>query len=379
MITSDRFRTCFFDYGKDFNGKHFFGFDKFGYLYNNQKITLPGWILSYNNYPLVAYLEVLQDGICIHKQDINFVSSPDVQKAFPSEKNTENCRFSIAVDLNLLDKGDYVLRLVIIDGDNTKQKLWDIALIHDTETILPIFVVGSPRAGTTAIGNAIRVSLKAKNYGEHHFLLLANNLNNTVKDYFTNYHTRNDKGTFINDISPALVIGKITQQIKAIYGSWHTGSYFVDKTPGRNMLNSLPVIQILWPEAKFIFCKRRAYENIRSRLVKFPHLDVKEHANQWVEVMQSWEEVKKMINKDNYIEIDQVNTSDPNVMSQFKEWWGESVANNIASYLSKERPQTSNYTHDKSSENDINKAIYELCGNEMKRFGYSVKLDEYFS
>jgi hypothetical protein len=367
--TTGRYRICFFDYKHDFHGTHSFGGLKYGYFTPKDELVVPGWAVANE----VAgeqqlQLEVIKGGEVLNRVQVDFLDSEDVRDAFPELPQAVKARFKLNLPLDFLKDNEYVLRLSLLVDEKASARLWDLALIRDEVSIKPVFVVGSPRAGTTAVGNALRVALGAKNYGEHHFLFLANKLENTVNDYFASYHTRNDSGTFLNDVSPALVFAKISQQIKDLYCSWQPGEYFVDKTPGRNMLESITTIQKIWPEAIYIFCKRRAYENVKSRLIKFPHLSTEQHAKQWVEVMALWRGIKKFLSEESYVEIDQseLQRESNDFLSFIDVYFDEDVRNKIIWFLNNNSPQKSDY-----SEISVDKEkILKICREEMELWGY---------
>jgi hypothetical protein len=381
VTPSPRYRVGLFDYQHDFSGKHTYRGPSYGYLMPEDTLVVPGWVVPdivEGQHSL--QLQVIQGGEVLKREAVSFLPSEDVHKQYPELEQAAEARYKISLPLNFLETEEYVLRFCLLEGGKVKARLWDLAFLRDEVAIKPIFVVGSPRAGTTAVGNALREAVGAKNYGEHHFLFLAKKLKDTVTEYFKKYHTRNDKGTFINDMSPALVQLKMSQQIKELYASWQPGQYFVDKTPGRNMLKSIPNIQRIWPEAKYVFCKRRAYENVKSRLVKFPHLTAEQHAKQWVEVMQSWREIRQKLPEGSYIEVDQHDLRGEeaaglvDTISEVLQIDSEVVYNYIAS----KSPQKSNYSDGNEEMNGFEEAISQICSDEMIKWGYSNDRNEYY-
>ncbi|MBE9197279.1 sulfotransferase [Synechocystis sp. LEGE 06083] len=381
VSSSPRYRVGFFDYQHDFAGKHNYRGPSYGYFTPEDSLVVPGWVVP----DIVEgrqslQLQVIQGGEVLQCETVSFLPSEDVHKQYPDLEQAAEARYKINFPLHFLENDEYVLRFCLLEGRNIKARLWDLAYIRDEVLIKPIFVVGSPRAGTTAVGNALREALGAKNYGEHHFLFLAKKMEDTISEYFRKYHTRNDKGTFINDISPALVKVKMSQQIKELYASWQPGGYFVDKTPGRNMLKSIPNIQQIWPEAKYVFCKRRAYENVKSRLVKFPHLTVEQHAKQWVEVMQSWREIRRKLPEGSYIEVDQHDLRGEaaaglvDKMSEVLQIDSEEVYGYIAS----KSPQKSNYSGGNENMNGLEETVSQICSDEMVKWAYSNDHNGYY-
>lgn len=373
-LSLPRYRVGLFDYQHDFAGKHNYRGPSYGYFTPEETLVVPGWVVP----DIVEgrqslQLQVIKRGEVLKREAVSFLPSEDVHKQYPELEQAAESRYKIRLPLDFLEGEEYVLRFCLLEEGKVKARLWDLAFLRDEVAIKPIFVVGSPRAGTTAVGNALREAVGAKNYGEHHFLFLARKVEDTVTEYFKTYHTRNDKGTFIHDMSPALVQLKMSQQIKELYASWQPGAYFVDKTPGRNMLKSIPNIQRIWPEAKYVFCKRRAYENVKSRLVKFPHLTAEQHAKQWVEVMRSWREIRQKLPEESYIEVDQHDLRGEEA-STLVDTMSEVLGidgNSVFEYLSSKSPQKSNYADIEADESD--KVAHDICKQEMLDWGYELK------
>jgi len=45
-----------------------------------------------------------------------------------------------------------------------------------------------------------------------------------------------------------------------------SSAHWVDKTPNLDIVRSADILYRIWPEAKFIYMKRRGIENVMSRL-----------------------------------------------------------------------------------------------------------------
>lgn len=372
------YRLSYFEYRGDFDGRFAYGGARTGYLDSTSTLKLRGWLVpnfTVDNLSLV--LQIIENGSVISERVLSQKESPDVAKKLGESSLTKNARFLEDIDCQFLSANEYVIRLCLKGKSRSEfYKIFDLALIKDEVKVNQIFVVGSPRAGTTALGNALRISLSARNYGEHHFLELTNQLNKTIDSFFNNYHTRNDIGTFIFDVSPALVKAKISQQTKELYSTWSDGNWCIDKTPGRNMLRSLPVVAEIWPEAKIIYCKRRAYENVKSRLAKFPGLNLQEHAKQWSETMNIWHEIKKHLTPKSYFEIDQhdMRNTDESFIAFLNSFLSNQESLKVVETLQSIEPQKSNYKDTEFNYQDV----LAICRNEIEKNGYSTDINEYY-
>lgn len=200
--------------------------------------------------------------------------------------------------------------------------------------MIPIFIVGSPRSGTTCISRCIRSAPGLPGYDEGHFLsnlldfaVLRYNITEAIKN---NPHECNEDvaaSKFAEYFHEGLLyhIFKTSYEKSAKYQYEKiyvvesdrkrdelplSSKYFVDKSPGSKGILITKYLTKIWPQAKFIFMKRRSLENIYSRMKKFENNKYTEktfrmHCTQWRDDMSNWLIVKEEIDSDNYIEIDQ--------------------------------------------------------------------------
>lgn len=78
---------------------------------------------------------------------------------------------------------------------------------------------------------------------------------------------------------------------------------WLDKTPSVEMVRTAPLMRELWPNARFIFMKRRVIENVLSRQRKFPQDSIDRHYSDWVAVMQAWIGVRDSLG-DSFLEVE---------------------------------------------------------------------------
>ena len=71
------------------------------------------------------------------------------------------------------------------------------------------------------------------------------------------------------------------------------------------MIQSIPVLRRLLPGRRFIFAKRRAIENVTSRLIKFPTMSFDYHCADWARIMASWRALRTAASGPDLIEVDQ--------------------------------------------------------------------------
>ncbi|HMB89841.1 MAG TPA: sulfotransferase, partial [Rhodothermales bacterium] len=171
----------------------------------------------------------------------------------------------------------------------------------------PIFVIGAPRSGTSAIVAALRRGADIPGYNEGHVLPLLNQLHQTVDDYFGALDKRilevKDRqliGWLDPDELKAHITSKFLQIIEARLGT----DVWVDKTPGSLMIEAVPRLATIFPKARFIFAKRRGIENVLSRTVKFPQNPFEAQCKFWAQCMEKWLCVRDELPTERYIEVD---------------------------------------------------------------------------
>lgn len=160
---------------------------------------------------------------------------------------------------------------------------------------LKVFVCGSPRSGTSQMGETISKTLDLRWYGETHAApILAAAAKALAKRGPDSGVTR-----FIAEQHFDNVMIAMTRQI---YFATHSSNGFLDKTPGIEMISSLPFIQSCFPDSRFIFMRRSPVANILSRLKKFGG-DMERHCRDWTAAMMAWREVQPTLRT--WVEIEQ--------------------------------------------------------------------------
>lgn len=172
-----------------------------------------------------------------------------------------------------------------------------------TSLKFPAFVVGSPRSGTSILVDAM---LAAGYYGyrEGNFLTLLAWIEKSVERHFSLYADGNAK-VLASVVDKAKLLADLRGTFKTTIDVLNPEVPWFDKTGNPEMLSILPVIKTMWPDAVFIFAKRRAIENVGSRLKKFPTHTFEYHCSDWARNMSVWREVRPVLPAGSYIEIDQ--------------------------------------------------------------------------
>lgn len=221
--------------------------------------------------------------------------SVDDNIEIPLEKSSG--KFSTKIVLSKLSNQMqiYTLRITSIDGSISElAQLVFFPLSHQPKVTL---VLGSPRSGTTTVGQMVQIGFAVESHGESHVSQGFELLCNQAEQYFTESKAAKTKGTLCNEVPSLFLKSQLILAMRNLYQRLYRGADIVDKTPGNQMLQSLPLFFLAFPQTKVIYCKRRGIENIESRLRKFPNVTFKGHCEQWSRNLKLWNKVKKEISK----------------------------------------------------------------------------------
>lgn len=168
--------------------------------------------------------------------------------------------------------------------------------IQATENLpKPIFVVGSPRSGTSIVAEALRYGLGANIANETHIITAFSELESHFNKRFYKSEPSQHKGMSLSLFPNTYVKAELIKLIRNAYHATFTSGMIIDKTPGKLMLSMLPIAIYAFPDAEVIFCKRRAIENVVSRVEKFKGMTFKEHLTGWVKCFEEWKISKTAI------------------------------------------------------------------------------------
>ena len=263
-----------------------------------------GWLADLNN--LQDHLEVK---IVIDGQDACSVIADKFRKSLaedPRFAGTQHA-FSVKIPAIYFDGKSHNISVIAAqNGQVLRNAPIDLVLPKKIKRPQnPIFVIGSPRSGTSILGNMLRSVLQTPGHAESHVMPLLHSLLHNVDDYFlTNAGAVENKAMFLAKTSPDYFKNQLRENFKNLYQE-NIGSFFIDKTPGFKMIEAVPSIVSVWPDAKFIFAKRRGIENVFSRSRKWPNVPFAGHCADWSGAMSAWIATKETIPACNRIEIDQ--------------------------------------------------------------------------
>jgi hypothetical protein len=250
----------------------------------------------------------------------------------------------------------------------------------------PVFVLGSARSGTTAMMLALRQSGRYAGYNEGHLLPLFARLHGVVMNHYGRSAANAVPGinTLIANVPAQMVTDALQSAFISIIRATFPSGFWLDKTPGPDMIKAVPLLRKIWPEARYIFMKRRPVDNIESRRRKFPTINFRDHCRLWADSMMSWHAIRDELAGVS-LEVDQVQlarepertAADVATLLNLTE---KETAALLASFK-KDRPQRTgvDFTHivdlgsvDWTAEERA--AFQEICAEPIELFDYDADL-----
>lgn len=158
------------------------------------------------------------------------------------------------------------------------------------ESQRPVFILGPARSGTSAVTLALLESGAYLGTGEGHLLPLAHALVGVIDQYYQ--RRAHDPETMLGHVPNAAFQKLIRRSFVRLAADLYPTRRWLDKTPTVEMVRAAVLMKELWPNARFLFMKRRVIENVLSRRRKFPQDTTERHYSDWVAVMTAWLEVR---------------------------------------------------------------------------------------
>src|SRR4029077_6304744 len=104
-----------------------------------------------------------------------------------------------------------------------------------------------------------------------------------------------DESTALGGVSSAAFQKLVRRGFVKLVSDLYPTPRWLDKTPTVEMVRAAVLMKELWPNARFIFMKRRVVENLLSRRRKFPDGTTDSHYSDWAAVMTAWLAVREQL------------------------------------------------------------------------------------
>lgn len=244
----------------------------------------------------------------------------------------------------------------------------------------PVFIVGSPRSGTSIMADVL-LAIGYFGHREGNFLSVLHAIRIVVDRHFATFSNESPQ-VLVNLVDKDELLRLIQADFKTVVEERQERSPWFDKTGNPEMIKAIPIIRSMWPSSRFVFAKRRAIENIASRLTKFPDHAFEYHCSNWAENMRAWREQREVLPEEAFIEVDQFDMAHhPSVVAnRLRVFLGleEAATDAAVRTLRTLRPQQTEagsaervlslsavgWTEDRIA------SFERLCGPEMRAFGY---------
>ena len=251
----------------------------------------------------------------------------------------------------------------------------------------PVFIVGSPRSGTSALVKA-QTTVGYRGYNEGNFLPLMRILDRSVDNHFAIFGKPNPN-RLTSQIDREKLKEGIHHTFRQLAQEAHPYPLWFDKSGHADMIPAIPILRQLWPQSVYVFCKRRAIENVASRLKKFPAQDFERHCAGWAKIMAAWRAVRTELPAEVYLEVDQQDlirdTEDiSRKLSQLLQLDPEQQRMLVRTFKSRRPQETSKgsaaqmYSLESIGWSEAQLATFRRhCGPEMEAYGYGSGADYY--
>lgn len=237
-----------------------------------------------------------------------------------------------------------------------------------------LFIVGTTRSGTSALRNAI-VETRFKGPGEGHSVGLLGVIADAIEAYFHDNRAALAEGTmlaewkrdqFWHDIAAAY-----NKQVRAVIPKGDT----IDKTPNILPIRYARLIETSLEGVRFIYCRRRAIDNVVSKCRKWPDLPFLEHCQEWTDINVAWDEVKLGLSSPVLeVEYYDLATAPGGLATRIADFLelGQDDRDVLLNRLSVGRPAGDLWLpFSQTGWSDEQKEIFRtVCGHVMERYGY---------
>ena len=353
-----------------------------------------GWACDQNNLDIRCEIAVMLKGGLL-AQTVADKLRPDLQQAgFGTGEFGFVARFPLILSYAELD----AVEVFVVGIDGKRQRLNHFrerptfkAKPGDPDS-RPVFILGSRRSGTSAVTHALLRYTRYRGSYEGHFFDLLAPLLNTVKEFYS-YKTNlisdpNMISTFA-EVPRDYFDSVLADIFRDLAAKMFAVPFWLDKTPTRLMIQAAPSLGKIWPEARFIFLRRRAYESLQSHRRKFPEKAFEDHCRWWSSCMSAWLDVREELGG-RAIEIDQyLLAHDPSLAaSLIAETLSlePSECKKVGAFLTWERPERTEVELNKIESgvgedwNEEEKRTFEAtCLPWFAPFGYAETTDYFVS
>jgi hypothetical protein len=286
-------------------------------------------------------------------------------------------------ELRLADKKALSLCNKRVDRRPEREKLTNVPRVSR-----PVFVLGCVRSGTTAVGRALQAA-GLPGWTEGHVFPLLHLLKLAIEGFLVKETPNLNAGLGVDFLDQGRLEGLLVDYFEQFQLSQHMSTRWVDKTPGPEMIEAAPYLHSLWPRARFIYCRRRGIENVKSQLRRFSNepgvnLGFQEACHVWARCMDMWGGVRESLGE-TFCEIDQGEmATNPEetvarlaVLLELTSTQAEALGNSLRDChpeqtASSSAPESLEETGWSEEQRNF---FLTACGSSMQAYGYSLGVE----
>lgn len=243
---------------------------------------------------------------------------------------------------------------------------------------LKVFIVGSPRSGTSITYYAMREVFGLPGTGESHVFPIYARMLHNYRQYIDRF--AGQTGNLASRLDLKLFRDSLINHLEIFYSIQYPAGSFVDKTPGSDAINGVALILSVFPDAKIIVTKRTGVEVVSSFSKKFT-LSFSDSCVAWSNCMKA---ISRIVQQHpGVILIDQFDiANNPHEVAE-KICLGfgrQEKTSELALYFQKnetDRKSTHSWdtrltsVHAGWTDEEI-AAFSKICGDQMRQFGYEL-------
>jgi hypothetical protein len=245
--------------------------------------------------------------------------------------------------------------------------------------ILKVFIVGSPRSGTSALLRAMQTVFALRAHGESHVMPAVAQAIHSLRLYYTRFKSvPND--LLIHQLPMGHIEAPLLEGVRAFYHKAYEGEGWADKTPTDEAVHSAPIILKVFPDARLIVTRRNGIEVVESYRKKF-NAPFRDACENWARVMEG----TRLIHEHcpDILEVDQFDLANAPVPTgqRIAEYLGQPKRGpQLGAFLTKYREDRLS-THDWAARLTLKDVDWEdgartefirICGPLMAAAGYSM-------
>lgn len=245
-----------------------------------------------------------------------------------------------------------------------------------------VFIVGSPRSGTSLLCHALKSAAGYQGFAEGQVFSLIFPLMRALEQHYAGVksvanHPNHMVSRFPLGMMEEVILGNFRDLASGALGD----QPWIDKTAGEPMIRSSAYLKKIWPDSFFIFAQRRGIENVLSRQRKFPALPFELNCKYWAACMTAWKEVSPALGEQccalDQIDLDE-NPDQVACALAHHLWLSSDVAKQIGILFKRTRPEdTGGRSRTRVSLESCGwnaaeqQTFLGICGGVSSDFGYT--------